>query len=150
MQLTFLLSEEDEAAFLDSELTALATVYGDYLDPVTAEVELSLVGMGEMQALNKETRSIDEPTDVLSFPLLEGREEIISQDPSAPVLIGSIVICPEKAGIYGETLPQLVHHGLLHLCGFDHETDREAWLTEEAPLIGNLTTHGLTVPGIPQ
>jgi probable rRNA maturation factor len=50
---------------------------------------------------------------VLSFPVDEG-------GPSAgPRELGDVVICPEHT----EDLIEAVVHGVLHLCGYDHETD---------------------------
>ena len=74
---------------------------------------LQLVGEGEIRALNREHRDIDRPTDVLSFPVDEG-------GPSAgPRELGDVVICPEHT----EDLIEAVVHGVLHLCGYDHESD---------------------------
>ena len=66
-----------------------------------------------IRALNREHRNLDRPTDVLSFPVDEG-------GPSAgPRELGDVVICPEHT----EDLIEAVVHGVLHLCGYDHETD---------------------------
>ena len=74
---------------------------------------VQLVGEDEIRALNREHRSIDRPTDVLSFPVDE-------DGPSAgPRELGDVVICPEQT----EDLIEAVVHGVLHLCGYDHETD---------------------------
>ena len=74
---------------------------------------VQLVGVDEIRALNREHRNIDRPTDVLSFPVDEG-------GPSAgPRELGDVVICPEHT----EDLLEAVVHGVLHLCGYDHERD---------------------------
>jgi probable rRNA maturation factor len=74
---------------------------------------VQLVGGGEIRALNREHCNIDSPTDVLSFPVDEG-------GPSAgPRELGDVVICPEHT----EDLIEAVVHGVLHLCGYDHESD---------------------------
>jgi probable rRNA maturation factor len=74
---------------------------------------VQLVGESEIRALNREHRNIDRPTDVLSFPMDEG-------GPSAgPRELGDVVICPEHT----EDLIEAVVHGVLHLCGYDHESD---------------------------
>ena len=63
--------------------------------------------------LNVAHRDKDEPTDVLSFPIDE-------TGPSAgPRELGDVVICPEHT----DDLDEAVVHGVLHLCGYDHETD---------------------------
>ncbi len=74
---------------------------------------LTLVPAAEIHRLNREHRGIDRPTDVLSFP--------VDQDgPAAgPRELGDVVICPEHT----EDLAEAVVHGVLHLCGYDHEAD---------------------------
>ena len=74
---------------------------------------IAFVGAGEIQALNREHRGIDSPTDVLSFPVDEAGESF------GPRELGDVVICPEHT----EDLTEAVVHGVLHLCGYDHETD---------------------------
>jgi probable rRNA maturation factor len=74
---------------------------------------IAFVGAAEIQALNREHRGLDRPTDVLSFP-------VDARGPAAgPRELGDVVICPEHAG--DET--EAVVHGVLHLCGYDHEAD---------------------------
>ncbi len=74
---------------------------------------IELVDAGRIQELNRAHRGIDGPTDVLSFPVDEG-------GPSAgPRELGDVVISPEHT----EDLTEAVVHGVLHLCGYDHETD---------------------------
>jgi probable rRNA maturation factor len=74
---------------------------------------VDFVDADAIQALNREHRGKDKPTDVLSFPIDEG-------GPAAgPRELGDVVICPE----YTEDLDEAVVHGVLHLCGYDHETD---------------------------
>jgi probable rRNA maturation factor len=74
---------------------------------------VQLVGEGEIHALNREHRNIDRPTDVLSFPVDEGGPSV------GPRELGDVVICPEHT----EDLIEAVVHGVLHLCGYDHESD---------------------------
>jgi len=74
---------------------------------------LALVAEGRMRELNREHRQIDRPTDVLSFPVDAGGPA------SGPRELGDVVICPERAS----DLTEAVVHGVLHLCGYDHESD---------------------------
>jgi probable rRNA maturation factor len=86
---------------------AAAGVDGD------GHVAIDFVNAGAIQALNREHRALDKPTDVLSFPVDEG-------GPAAgPRELGDVVICPE----YTQDVDEAVVHGVLHLCGYDHETD---------------------------
>jgi probable rRNA maturation factor len=63
--------------------------------------------------LNRDHRGNDSPTDVLSFPVDE------TGPAAGPRELGDVVICPEHT----EDLTEAVVHGVLHLCGYDHETD---------------------------
>jgi probable rRNA maturation factor len=65
-----------------------------------------------MRELNREHRGEERATDVLSFPVDE-------EEPPGPRELGDVVICPERT----EDLTEAVIHGVLHLCGYDHETD---------------------------
>ena len=71
-----------------------------------------------MRELKREHLGVDEPTDVLSFPL-DGRDELPEGVPRA---LGDVVICPQVVG--AEWRRPLVH-GLLHLLGYDHGKEME-------------------------
>jgi probable rRNA maturation factor len=76
-------------------------------------VAIAVVGEERMRALNREQRDIDSPTDVLSFPVDE------TGPAHGPRELGDVVICPERTA----DLAEAVVHGVLHLCGYDHEAD---------------------------
>jgi probable rRNA maturation factor len=91
-----------------------------------AGVTIAFVSDRSMRALNRRWRGKAGTTDVLSFPSLQDDFEIVVE----PTL-GDVVISVEQAarqakanrlGLDAE-ISQLILHGLLHLCGFDHETD---------------------------
>ena len=67
----------------------------------------------EIRRLNREHRGLDSPTDVLSFPVDEAGLAV------GPRELGDVVICPQHT----EDLVEATVHGVLHLCGYDHETD---------------------------
>ena len=76
-------------------------------------LSVELVGEERIRELNREHRDRDRPTDVLSFP-------IDGPGPSAgPRELGDVLICPPQAS----DLTEAAVHGVLHLCGYDHETD---------------------------
>jgi probable rRNA maturation factor len=81
-----------------------------------------------MRELNREHRGHDRATDVLSFPV----------DPDAPPAgpreLGDVVICPEQA----RDLSEAVVHGVLHLCGYDHEADRGEMLALQDQIMSSL------------
>lgn len=93
----------------------------------TREVELIITDNDSIAALNLEHRGKDKPTDVLSFPL----ESFFPHQGIETMPLGSIVISADlvkqKADEFGHSaeaeLSLLFIHGLLHLMGFDHETD---------------------------
>jgi probable rRNA maturation factor len=76
---------------------------------------VEVVDAVRIRELNREHRGKDEPTDVLSFP-------IDALGPAAgPRELGDVAICPEYC--IDMTLTEATVHGVLHLCGHDHETD---------------------------
>ena len=74
---------------------------------------IDFVDADAIEKLNAEHRSLDRPTDVLSFPVDEAGPV------AGPRELGDVVICPSET----EDLDEAVVHGVLHLCGYDHETD---------------------------
>ena len=74
---------------------------------------MAFVGAGRIRELNRRHRRIDAPTDVLSFPVDENAPA------AGPRELGDVVICPEHT----HDLTEAVVHGVLHLCGYDHESD---------------------------
>jgi probable rRNA maturation factor len=72
-----------------------------------------------MRGLKREHLGIDEPTDVLSFPI-DGREDVPEGVPRA---LGDVVLCPQ---VVGEEWRWPLTHGLLHLLGYDHGDEMEA------------------------
>jgi probable rRNA maturation factor len=90
------------------------------------EVALRLTDDATIHALNRDYRKKDRPTDVLAFALREGEGGGLH-----PHLLGDLVISVDTArrqarrrGLAGEIL-FLAAHGLCHLLGYDHRSDRE-------------------------
>lgn len=81
-----------------------------------------------MAILNQTYRGVSGPTDVLAFPMTEGRFGGLSPD-----LLGDVVISAETAERQAreagcnvqDEMAQLLVHGILHLVGYDHGTTRE-------------------------
>lgn len=106
---------------------------------VKLEVNVIFAGPSQIRKLNRDTRSMDATTDVLSFPMHEFR----NGQPLRPFydydfewtaqgkrifLLGDVVICPKRAAEQAEMIGQdltaelsyLLLHGLFHLLGYDH------------------------------
>ncbi len=90
-----------------------------------------------VRRLNREYRGQDRPTNVLSFSGLDVRSD---GAPDMPQLLGDVVLARETVfrearaqnKAPGEHLSHLVVHGVLHLLGFDHDTDAQAESMESA------------------
>lgn len=149
MSLTLALTEAHAAEIGEEPLQQLLAAYEEAFSDLNLMADVILIDAAAMQRLNAEQRQIDEPTDVLSFPTFTNLEAIRSHATSEPTLIGSIAICPEKVEAYDETLIQMVHHGLIHLLGYDHDTDFAAWMSEEKRILELFERHNLFIPPVP-
>ena len=98
------------------------------------ELSITFVGLAAMRRLNHQYRQKDKPTDVLSFPdPFEGLTPgtTVAETYEWRSHLGDVVIAPEvarrqaaRAGIpFRREMQFLLLHGVLHLCGYDHETD---------------------------
>lgn len=90
--------------------------------PAGTQVSLLLCGDDLIRELNSTYRGEDSPTDVLSFPQND------------PILLGDVIIsldtAARQAREFGcdlqDEVERLLIHGLLHLLGYDHQTDEDA------------------------
>ena len=89
----------------------------------------------EVQALNRDYRHKDKPTNVLSFPMLEREELLDLGSEGPPEMLGDLALayetCAREAEEKGIALEDhaahLIVHGLLHLAGHDHvDSDAQA------------------------
>ena len=112
-------------AFTDDILPVIKETFGK-------DLSIALVSDPKMRQLNKQFRGKNSTTDVLSFPYEP--DEFMSEPPEVTGgsrYIGDIVISAEQAERQAKEnrltleneIKQLILHGLLHLCGYDHETD---------------------------
>ena len=83
------------------------------------ELGLAFVGPDEIRGLKRDHLGIDEPTDVLSFPI-DGRDDL---PPGVPRQLGDVVLCPQ---VVGDAWRAPLTHGLLHLLGYEHGPEMEA------------------------
>ncbi|MCL1895394.1 MAG: rRNA maturation RNase YbeY [Clostridiales bacterium] len=118
---------------VDVDLVAQLVLTGEGIAPEACELSLSYVSEEEIRALNRKYRGKDEATDVLSFPMYEGIEQILAAvfASGAPVLLGDVVVCEQiakrQAEEFGHSesreLSYLFVHGALHLLGYGHEEE---------------------------
>ena len=118
--------------------------------PYAAEVNLTLTDNEGIHAINREYRRIDRPTDVLSFPMLSyeapGNFSFLNREceddfnpDTGEAILGDIIISVDKvkeqAASYGHSEKRefafLIVHSMLHLFGYDHETEQEREAMEE-------------------
>lgn len=104
------------------------------------KAELLFTDLDGIRKLNKEHRGVDAPTDVLSFPTLDGIRGKIIKKEDYPldldgnyIFIGSAVICADKVKEQAKEIGHseerektyLLVHSLFHLLGYDHEREED-------------------------
>jgi probable rRNA maturation factor len=118
--------EGDSARFTRADLVARVAL--DAVEVSEGHLAIDFVDAQAIRRLNAQHRGKDSATDVLSFP-------IDATAPShGPRELGDVVICPEHT----EDLDEAVVHGVLHLCGYDHETDDGEMLDLQDRVMGAL------------
>jgi len=97
----------------------------------SAEISIVLADDERIQELNREYRKADRPTDVLAFSQLEGEE---TEVPGKRLALGDVVIsvdtaerqAAEQGHALENELDLLIIHGVLHLLGYDDQTEADA------------------------
>jgi probable rRNA maturation factor len=89
---------------------------------------VEIVDAARIRELNRAHRGKDAPTDVLAFPIDELGPAV------GPRELGDVAICPERCS----DVTEAAVHGVLHLCGHDHETDEGEMLTLQAEVLERL------------
>jgi probable rRNA maturation factor len=111
-----------------SELHEAVAAALDAAGVADGHLAVELVDADRIRELNREHRAKDAPTDVLAFPV----------DGSGPVAgpreLGDVAICPEHCS----DLTEAAVHGVLHLCGHDHEADDGEMLAVQARVLASL------------
>lgn len=118
------------------------TPYAEWLGwPTAVEVAVRLTSDDEVQALNRQYRQKDKPTNVLSFPMIQPDllESVSQNSDDGELLLGDIVlahgVCAAEAAERGISVADhathLIVHGTLHLLGYDHMGDAEAEAMED-------------------
>jgi probable rRNA maturation factor len=89
---------------------------------------VEIVDEERIRELNREHRGRDAATDVLAFPI-DGAEPV-----AGPRELGDVAICPPRCS----DVVEAAVHGVLHLCGYDHETDDGEMLALQEKVLGGL------------
>jgi probable rRNA maturation factor len=89
---------------------------------------VELVDATRIRELNREHRNRDAPTDVLAFPV-DGPGPTVG-----PRELGDVAICPQHCS----DVTEATVHGVLHLCGYDHEMDDGEMLALQAKVMEDL------------
>lgn len=156
---------KDKRVYVTCEIT-VHNMLSDFFDALLKEtlrqleqkdeyrIDVALVDLDTIKEYNASTRGIDKITDVLSYPaadfasplkLREGTEGFLRDDFSGLFQLGEIIICrpvcEAQAREFGHSVERemgyLFVHGVLHLLGFDHDTDekyRQMRIVEEKVL----------------
>jgi probable rRNA maturation factor len=109
----------------------------EILGDAPAEMSLVLADDALVQTLNRDYRDKDKPTNVLSFALLDDlddTDDVLAREQGMPILIGDVILAfetvqreaREQGKSVGDHLTHLVIHGVLHLLGYDHQSDPDA------------------------
>lgn len=152
----FVLLCEDEE-FPQERVQALEEALRGFVETdVPLCVEFVFVDGEEIRRLNREMRSVDKVTDVLSFPSLDGikgqairgEDYPYEIDEEGRLMLGSVVVCcdraREQAEEYGHSYERELHyllvHGIMHCLGYDHMTDEEQaeMREQEEKILGKL------------
>lgn len=118
---------------------ALSVLLREGLDE-TAAVSIDFVSAGTIAELNEQHMGRTGPTDVLSFPIedaVPGTAPVRTEH-GPPLELGDVVVCADiverNAAEFGVSLRSELHlmvvHGVLHILGWDHESDAEAKVME--------------------
>lgn len=124
---------------------ALPDTFANAANTTVFAVEVSFVSDAEILELNASHRGKQKPTDVLSFSQLEGEAMPI---PGDELLLGDVIVSIETAARQAQELKHslehetafLLAHGVLHLCGYDHDTSarRRAMWKRQDEIVGLL------------
>jgi len=127
MKIDLTIQTDSNCSFDTESLESIANNILDKLDLKKPQsiIEVFLVTDDEIKDLNKKHRDKNEATDVLSFP----QEQFPVGDEQT---LGTIFIAPEFAKNEGVECKELFAHGILHLLGYDHETNKKKWEDAEA------------------
>jgi probable rRNA maturation factor len=89
---------------------------------------VEIVDAERIRELNRGHRGKDAATDVLAFPIDEAGPV------AGPRELGDVALCPEHCS----DVTEAAVHGVLHLCGYDHEVDAGEMLELQTSVLAGL------------
>ena len=133
--------DEDRLAdCLSRAMSLIIGTLGIVKEPERTEIGVAVTNDRGIRRLNLEHRGKDEPTDVISFPILNPDEIKMATTPDdPPLMLGDIVLsietiehqAKEREMKIVDRFTECFLHGVLHLLGWNHETDKDRSLMEE-------------------
>lgn len=137
----FVADEQSEPVDLPAIRALAELVLAEEGYPADTEVTLLLVTDSEMGSYNQRFLDRDGPTDVLAFPVEDLKPGVVPEVDvnGPPLLVGDIIVAPryisrqavEHGVSFDDEMSLMVTHGLLHLLGYDHQSDDEAEAMEQ-------------------
>ncbi len=127
-------NQHDQHGIDPQEIRKTAEIILNTLDKDEAELSILMVDDLKIADLNKRYLNREGPTNVIAFPMQAGEFTEVN-----PYLLGDVVISTDTAAKEGATagigtamrFRQLLVHGILHLCGYDHEESEQEALRME-------------------
>lgn len=137
LEIELIVEDGVEPGAPEEDLIGAARATLDHLGVEDGHLAIEIVGEFRIHQLNREFRGKDDPTDVLSFPV-DGEEIAIDGPPALQVVgaleLGDVAINPDHT----ENMVEAVVHGVLHLCGYDHEVDDGEMLELQDEIVDGL------------
>jgi probable rRNA maturation factor len=130
----------------------VATPFAPFVSSETSvEIAIRLTTDAEVQILNRDYRGKDQPTNVLSFPMMSPEELLAPSGIVPEILLGDIALAretcereaKEKGVSFEAHATHLIVHGVLHLLGYDHmgQDEAEAMEAIERRVMAGLGLH---------
>jgi len=129
------LSDDTQPEWLDAPTRRVLATIAAGLPPDGRVVGLVVVGDEEMRVINRDFRSVDAPTDVLSFSYLDEGEPLEAGDPVGEIYVSAQTVEREARELNVDVRHLFLRvgvHGLLHVLGHHHADETEAEHMERA------------------
>lgn len=135
VEVTLVIERDIDPGISPDHLIHVAIATLDHLDVMRCHLGVEIVGEQRIRELNRQHRGKDTATDVLSFPV-DGEGVAVGESlpDVAEIELGDVIISPEHTA----DMVVAVVHGVLHLCGFDHETDGGRMLALQDQIVAEL------------